>query len=81
MSYQYLVGVTTASNIISETCKAIWKNLKHIVLMTELSHANWKEKSDYFFSRWNFPNCVGAIDGKHIVIQVCMQNCIKCFFY
>ena len=25
--------------------------------------------ADGFFEKWNFPNCIGAMDGKHIVIQ------------
>jgi hypothetical protein len=29
----------------------------------------WKAISDAFFEKWNFPNCVGAIDGKHVVLQ------------
>ena len=29
----------------------------------------WKEISDQFEGQWNFPNCIGAVDGKHIVVQ------------
>ena len=29
----------------------------------------WQDISRDFFSFWNFPNCLGAIDGKHVVIQ------------
>ena len=30
---------------------------------------DWKRIPDGFYSRWNFPNCLGALDGKHIVMQ------------
>jgi len=33
------------------------------------SASNWIEISDRFFQRWNFPHCVGALDGKHVIIQ------------
>ncbi|XP_036146638.1 putative nuclease HARBI1 isoform X1 [Monomorium pharaonis] len=69
MSYQYLVGVTTAANIISETCQVLWDNLLPIVMTMELSHENWYKISECFSNKWNFPHCVGAIDGKHIIIQ------------
>ena len=33
------------------------------------THEEWSNISDHFERRWNFPGCVGAIDGKHVVIQ------------
>ena len=29
----------------------------------------WQEVAKDFNNLWNFPNCVGAIDGKHIVMR------------
>ena len=34
------------------------------------THEEWSNITDQFQRCWNFPNCVGAIDGKHIVIQL-----------
>lgn len=31
--------------------------------------STWKDIANGFLERWNFPQCLGAIDGKHIVIQ------------
>ena len=33
------------------------------------SKVEWQTIADNFFARWNFPNCIGAIDGKHVMIQ------------
>lgn len=29
----------------------------------------WKEKSRNFETLWNFPHCIGAIDGKHVLLE------------
>ena len=29
----------------------------------------WKKVARGFEEKWNFPHCIGAIDGKHVVIQ------------
>lgn len=34
----------------------------------------WQDIQVGFHSRWNFPSCCGAIDGKHITIQA-PPNC------
>lgn len=33
----------------------------------------WEKIAADYFSRWNFPNCIGALDGKHIAMR-CPRN-------
>lgn len=33
------------------------------------NETQWKHIIEGFLEKWNLPNCVGAIDGKHIAIQ------------
>ena len=30
---------------------------------------DWKAISDAFMSKWQFPHCLGAVDGKHVVMM------------
>ena len=39
-----------------------------------LSFTNdWVETAKDFYDKWNFPNCLGAIDGKYVMIE-CREN-------
>ena len=33
------------------------------------SKAEWIHEADEFYRQWNLPNCVAAVDGKHIRIK------------
>lgn len=69
LSYLFRVGISTISNIIAETLNAIWFVLQPIVLKAP-DEEGWKKIADGYERRWNFPNCIGAIDGKHVTMQV-----------
>ena len=69
ISYAFRVGKSTTSAVIKETINALWSLLKEKVLPAP-NRDTWLESSHGFNQRWNFPNCIGAIDGKHIRIQV-----------
>lgn len=69
ISFAFRIGLNTVSKIVSETCHAIWNNLKDKVF-PENSENVWQQKANEFEKLWNFPNCIGAIDGKHVVLQV-----------
>lgn len=64
----YRVGISTVAGIVPEVSKAIWDSLVDEFLPVPKT-ADWQEIATGFKERWNFPNCVGAIDGKHVVIQ------------
>lgn len=51
--------------IVKETCEVIWTTLQPEE-MPEPSKEMWLEISKVFFEKTDFPNCVGAVDGKHI---------------
>jgi len=59
------MGKSTAAAIIHQVCKVIWRKLKNIV-MSQPTKEKWLEISKGFEQNAKFPNCIGALDGKHI---------------
>ncbi|KYN22032.1 hypothetical protein ALC57_05574, partial [Trachymyrmex cornetzi] len=68
ISYAFRVAHNTVSKIIAETCNAIWNVLKEIVFLED-KVKNWQNIADFDYF-WNYSNCVGCIDGKHVELQV-----------
>jgi len=68
LHYEYLLGATTVREIVRDTCDAVWECLKP-VYMSARDKNDWVRTDNEFYERTNFPNCIGAADGKHIRIR------------
>ncbi|KAJ8914039.1 hypothetical protein NQ315_017558 [Exocentrus adspersus] len=55
--------------IVHETCIVVWDTLKDEFLKPPSSKEDWLSIATRFENRWNFPHCLGALDGKHVNIQ------------
>lgn len=44
-----------------------------------LNSADWKEIADDFEKHWQFPHCIGSLDGKHVTLQA-PKHSGSCFF-
>jgi len=64
----FKVDASTTRGIVLETCSIIWEKMKALC-MPELRKAEWLEIAKVYVKKANFPNCLGAIDGKHIRIK------------
>lgn len=62
----YLIGVSTANQIIKETIEVIWDNFHQFYIVFPM---DWEVESEKWTNLHRLPHCVGAVDGKHIRIQ------------
>lgn len=72
------MGTSTVSAIVRETVEAIWQELQPIHMKTPTEDL-FKRTAEQFYDKWNFPNCLGAIDGKHIRLK-CPQHSGTMFY-
>jgi hypothetical protein len=68
MSSSYRIAPSTVHSIIISTCEATWNKLFPTEILQPTEEA-CKKKAEDLYSQWQFPNCIGAVDGKHIEIQ------------
>ena len=72
-AFNFRIGRSTACNVIKETCGGIWRAMNQKYLKAPTCADEWKKIADGMFQDWDFPNCIGALDGKHIAIE-CPDN-------
>lgn len=68
IAMHHLAAESTVNNIVKETSAALANVLGPIYLRAP-EEEDWLKISQGFWEKWNLPNCLGAIDGKHIVIK------------
>ncbi|XP_046737107.1 putative nuclease HARBI1 [Diprion similis] len=69
LQFLFRIPVCTISRIVTETTRAIYDVLKREYLRFPNTAEDWLRISETFNERWNFPHYLGALDGKHFVIQ------------
>lgn len=78
ISYSYRVGISTVAEIVEEVCAALWTRMQPM-FMPIPDEDTWRTIEKEFRRRWNFPHCIGCIDGKHVAIQA-PPNSASTFF-
>lgn len=68
LAYAFRIAPPTICNIVRETCNIIWEKLAPIYIKTP-TEEQWLQIEKGFYNLWQIPNCIGALDGKHIRIR------------
>lgn len=79
LSFSFRVGGSTVHKVVLETSTAIWQALREEYVPAPSTAHEWVAVSKEFNRMWQMPNCLGAIDGKHIAIQ-CPNNSGSLYF-
>ena len=69
LSYLFRMGRKSVSRFVSETSEAIIQVLLQSFMSPPETEEQWRSISQEFNDLWQFPHVVGAIDGKHVVIE------------
>ncbi|XP_064471520.1 uncharacterized protein LOC135385872 [Ornithodoros turicata] len=68
LEFQFRVAHNTISLMVHEVCKAIFQVLCDRYLKVSQGQEEWCNVASQFYELWQYPNCIGALDGKHLVI-------------
>lgn len=66
LSYSTRIAHNTLSQLVIETLKAIVSALEGKELTCPSTPSEWETVAEQFHAQWQFPHCIGALDGKHI---------------
>nr|CAI5819399.1 unnamed protein product [Callosobruchus analis] len=68
LSYLFKMSNQVISDIVHEVCQAIITELSEEIKMPQTVE-EWTNLSNEYNNKWNFPNCIGALDGKHVILS------------
>jgi hypothetical protein len=67
LQYQFRISKSILSLLIPKVCSAISDHLSSFITCPNTTE-KWEEIAHDFQVKWQLPNCLGAIDGKHVRI-------------
>lgn len=68
ISLSYDIGLSTVEIVIKEVCRVLYEVLGPICLRLPTVQ-EFQNIADGFMNQLHFPNCIGAIDGRHCRIK------------
>ena len=68
LMYQFRVHSSTISKFVLIVCNKIYETFKGRILRLPGTTEEWEIVEHETRRLWQFPNCIGAADGKHIAI-------------
>lgn len=78
LAFQFRICHSWISIIVKQTLQAIRHRIVHIA-MPSPDEDIFKATATGFLMKWNYPNCIGAVDGKHVRI-ICPDYSGSMFF-
>ena len=69
LHFNFRVSLSAISKFIPQVCQAIIKEYQEETIKLPETPEEWKTVAESFSRKWNYHNCIGAIDGKHIPIK------------
>lgn len=69
LSYSFRISRHAISEIVIDTCKAIYTVMKSTFMSVPSTEQEWLTIAKRFEDLWQFPKCIGALDGKHVIVQ------------
>ena len=64
----YRIAPNTATGVVYEVCEALYNRLAPLHLRSPTVE-DWRSAAADFAQRWQLPNCIGAVDGKHVALE------------
>ena len=69
LSFSFRISKSAVCKFIPDVCQAIYDTYKPDVMACPRTPEAWRSVAERFGKKWNYFNCLGAVDGKHIKIK------------
>ncbi|XP_075550343.1 uncharacterized protein LOC142583741 [Dermacentor variabilis] len=70
IALSFSVVISTARMAVRDTCRTLWSRLQPLC-MQKPETSTWLQIVERLGRTWQFPNFLGAVDGKHVHINNC----------